>query len=366
MLADVAGELVRQGHLVDVFTSGGRYAGDGAFDEVDGVRVVRVREPGAGGRIAAWGSFLMAARRRVPTAQWDRALVLTDPPFLVTAALHRRRSGRRVYWWTMDLYPEALVAHGTLDEHGIVARRLRAVNERSIRLLDGVITLGPSQTERLRTYPSWPANDTSFLLEEPPWDLRDVGSARRSPNRFVAAHSLQGRRVALYAGNMGEAHGFDELVAAARLLALDSASRWTFVFVVRGAGRAALLNATRDLPNVIVADYVAADMTAEMLASADVHLATMRPGWEGVVVPSKLYGALATSGRVLFIGPPASDSARAVTRHGAGAVLPPGSPPEAVVDALNRLYALPPAERVLDRGGPARVARFVTADAEAR
>jgi len=72
-----------------------------------------------------------------------------------------------------------------------------------------------------------------------------------------------------------------------------------------------------------------------------VHLITMSPGWEGIVVPSKLYGCIRTGRPVLFIGPENADTAREIRAHDWGMALPPGANGEEVAAAILELAARP-------------------------
>jgi hypothetical protein len=78
-----------------------------------------------------------------------------------------------------------------------------------------------------------------------------------------------------------------------------------------------------------------------LLASARVHLITMSPGWEGIVVPSKLYGCIRTGRPVLFVGPENADTAREIRAHDWGMALPPGANGEEVAAAILELAARP-------------------------
>jgi hypothetical protein len=62
----------------------------------------------------------------------------------------------------------------------------------------------------------------------------------------------------------------------------------------------------------------------------------LRPEWEGLVVPSKLYGALAAGRPVVFIGDPEGDLAR-IVRDGPGLVAHPAAMPALAAE----LRALP-------------------------
>ncbi len=291
-------------------------------------------------------------------AEWDVAVLLTDPPFLHAAARALARSAirRPIFLWTMDLYPEALAARGDLGVRNPAYRMLQRLNEFGFRRLEGVITLGERQRERLRAYRHWPGDEHSLVV--PPWDHRPLPAPDRTPTGFRAKHRWENRKIALYAGNLGEAHPFEDVLAAARSLCDAGDDSWVFVFVCRGARKERLLQAADGLPNVHVQDYVSPQETADLLWSADVHLITMAPGWEGVVVPSKLYGCLATRAPTLFIGPPDADTANEIRAYGAGRVLPLAAGGDRIVDALTELVqGSTQVEAATD--GPDRVAQFV-------
>jgi glycosyltransferase involved in cell wall biosynthesis len=55
-----------------------------------------------------------------------------------------------------------------------------------------------------------------------------------------------------------------------------------------------------------------------------VHFVSLRPGFEGLVVPSKAYGIMAAGRPILYQGSPHGEIARMVAREGIGAVVGPG------------------------------------------
>ena len=56
----------------------------------------------------------------------------------------------------------------------------------------------------------------------------------------------------------------------------------------------------------------------------------MLPGWAGVMVPSKLFGVLAASRPVLFIGPEESEVSRVIEELDCGSTIDPGDIDELV------------------------------------
>ena len=86
----------------------------------------------------------------------------------------------------------------------------------------------------------------------------------------------------------------------------------------------------------------------------------MAEGWDGVVVPSKLYGALQTDAPILLIGPERSDTAMEIRRYGRGMVLPNGCGGARVVAALDALAARPCASNAPAPGsGAGMIADFI-------
>jgi glycosyltransferase involved in cell wall biosynthesis len=78
------------------------------------------------------------------------------------------------------------------------------------------------------------------------------------------------------------------------------------------------------LPNVRFLDYLPREALSESLSAANVSLVTEDPGVEGLLVPSKTYGILASGRPVLFVGSPQSDVARLVDEADCGVTADPG------------------------------------------
>lgn len=342
MLADVARGLKEKGHEVSVFSARSDYAGICSGDDERhlGIQLYRAWSAGEKYRLWSWVVFLVQCHIAVAMLSWDRCVLLTDPPFLgcvsATATLFGLRR-KPVYWWTMDLYPEALVACGVIKSGGLWERVLRLVNEVALRFMRGIICLDDRQRRRLSSYKNWNRNpDYSSVVS--PWDARPLGVVRVEGNRFLRLFpELVNRKIALYAGNLGEAHSFGEIVAAAQLLGASGRDDWMFIFAIRGAQRKALEITAKSMHNIMVMDYQPAELTSDMLSSATVHIITMRKGWEGVVVPSKLYGVVATRRPVLYIGPSDSGTAHEIKKWSMGQILEPGVKEEHVVEALDKL-----------------------------
>lgn len=346
MLHDVARQLEAMGHEVTVLTSSGHYDGTATSAEAaagktgSGVRIIRLAVPGWVPRAGAWVWFTWRVRRLVPGLEWDACVLLTDPPLLpwLVGRIKRLCPDRKLAAWLMDLYPEALAAAGRLNPAGLLYRCLHQWRQNSLRQADLLICLGGAQRERLGAEL---VRDVRTQIV-PPWDARQ---------ELLRSKDADLRDIALYAGNLGEAHCFEPILAAAQHLP----SSWTLRFAVRGAKTGALRRAVstggRCGARVEVTGYVGEAETSRLLSSARVHLITMSEGWDGIVVPSKLYGCVRTGRPVLFLGPEASDTAREIVRHGWGSCLPAAADGSAVAEAVLQLAAWPTANHTLPDGG---------------
>src|SRR5262249_5520782 len=100
----------------------------------------------------------------------------------------------------------------------------------------------------------------------------------------------------------------------------DVARRIAFVFVGGGAKRAQLEQEIlrRQLTNVVMRPYQPRQRLAETLSIADLHLVSLRPELEGLIVPSKFYSNAAAGRPMLFIGAPDGEMARLIDGAGCG------------------------------------------------
>jgi hypothetical protein len=406
MAEDVARVLVECGHEVTALASTGTYSGAEKQPQhgtwsiehgVGGMRLEQVHVPKWMPRALAWLWFTWQARKRIPRMDWDVCVLMTDPPLLPLLApraarpkdeepkrsvdsgrrsrgqTKRRRdekTERRVAVWLMDLYPEALAASGRLSETNPIYRWYFNKRQRALGKCDLLIFLGETQkalvekregekVERCEVVGGQEADGTrqTKTMVVPPWDDR---------GNIALATEESLRNLALYAGNLGEAHCFEEILAAVPFLPAD----WRIRFAVRGAKSAGLKAAANELKSprnqeakrlgaeVEVTGYASEEETPRLLASARVHLITMSPGWEGIVVPSKLYGCIRTGRPVLFVGPENADTAREIRANDWGGVLPPGASGEEVAGAILELAARP-TRAVRPQQGAGAVAKLI-------
>jgi colanic acid biosynthesis glycosyl transferase WcaI len=326
LLAELAPELVHSGWQVTVLTS--RPGGETPRAEmIAGVRVERVSglpltraslRRRALSYLSLYPALLLRALR-LPRA--DVVVTLTDPPLLaVLGPALKWLKGSRLVHWAQDLYPEVAEALGVLRPGGVLARLCRGLSTWALRQHDVIIAVGRCMKQRLCARGLAP--ERVWVI--PNWAPATVQAADPSAGQtFRKQHGLEDRFVVMYSGNLGLAHPFEAVLDAAQLL---RDLRPQIVFVVIGSGpRLAWVQhqaAARQLTNVRFLPPQPREDLAASLGAADLHLVTMHPALTGLVVPSKVYGALAAGRPCLFLGPAESEVAQLIQQFNCGEVLP--------------------------------------------
>lgn len=356
LLADVAVSLAGDGHDVHVICSAGGYAGgevttaDGGGD---GIRVHRVGATmfgrmGAFGRLSDWGSYhVLATARALALGRFDVCLALTTPPFIgLTGVVLKRLRRTGLVLWSMDVWPEVATALGTLRPEGLLCRGLGRVSRRLYRECDAIVSLGDSMTRLLAERGA----DREKVCTVHNWVPGEKVEARPWGRSYLPAMGLDGQFVVMYSGNMGMAHEFDTFLEAAARLKEDPSILFLFVGGGRRRGEAEERARRDGLTNVRFEDPVPLDNLSDLLATARVHLLSMHREADGCLVPSKIYGILASGRPCVLVGPRRSDVGRLICDSQAGLVVPRGFG-NLLASALRRFRAEPDTAEAMGRYG---------------
>ncbi|CAO3374929.1 hypothetical protein [Azospirillum argentinense] len=291
--------------------------GDGPGDAPPGVTVRRAggkrpADPGetAGDAKLTTRGYLAAAVRLVQRAlrlpRHDVVVTMTDPPLLGCAGpLIAARHGAASLHWSQDVFPALLPVLGVRFPEPLM-RMVERASVQALRRQDAVVAIGRCMAGRLAAA-GVPAERITIL---PNWPDPRIRPIPRADNPFRLAHGLGDRFTVAYSGNMGLAHPMDAVLDAATLLARSDPAI-AFLLIGEGRRRAAVAEGVerRGLANVRLLPLQPPDRLAESLSAADLHLATMDPRAEGLLVPSKVAGVLAAGRPCLFLGPAGSDAA---------------------------------------------------------
>ena len=280
----------------------------------------------------------------------DLVVSLTDPPIVGLAALWTaRRTGARFAYICEDIFPEVAAL---LDDfqNETVNRTLDRVNRYLLREADIVVALGDRMRRRLVEEKG---ADPSRVHVIHNWADCEAITPGGKDNAFARAHGLVDRFVVMHSGNIGLSQNLDVLVAAAGRL--QSKDRLVMAIVGDGAKREALQQAvaSRGVSNVRFFPNQPKSLLAESFATADAFLVSLKPGIEGYIVPSKLYGILAAGRPFIAAVDPSCEVAVIARDYDCGLAAAAGDP-EALAAAIAAMYDDPAATRAM--GQRARVA----------
>lgn len=352
MLTDLTFHLAAQGHRVRVIAGRQGYldarARLPARETVQGVEVHRVwssrfGRAGLMGRAVDYVSFYVSAgwRLRRLARAGDLVVAMTDPP-LTSVLVHGVLAGRqaRLVNWLQDLFPEVAEALGVRALGGWLGRRVQHWRDRSLRGAALNVAIGERMAERVRAAGVVAARVRVIHN----WaDGAAIAPLAPTQNALRRAWGLADAFVVAYSGNLGRAHTYATVLAAARLLSASGTADGAaagragdaavapvrpVVFLFIGSGHQVpelcAEVARLGLRTVHFVPYQAREDLRLSLGVADVHWISLRPTLEGLIVPSKFYGVAAAGRPVLFVGDADGEIPRLLAAHDCGTCVAEG------------------------------------------
>jgi glycosyltransferase involved in cell wall biosynthesis len=360
MLTDLARGLAASGYETHVVCSRQLYddaAERLATNEVRfGVRVHRVATTRFGrdrlaGRVMDYASFYFTCGFMLLKLlqRGDVLVAKTDPPLLsILAAPIARIKHAALINWQQDVFPEVASHLGANPLPRWLDQCLRRVRDASLKAAKMNVVIGVRMREYLAARGI--LEDKLCVIEN--WvDGEMIKPKATTASALRARFDLIDRFIVCYSGNLGRAHEFGTLLAAAQMLEGDS--HIIFLIIGGGAKMDALKRAVAEhgLDSFRFLSYQPRDTLEDSLAAADVHLVSLLPALEGLIVPSKVYGILAAGRPLIFIGDADGEIGRVIDRAKCGRVLSVGDA-AGLRDVLRNLEADP--EGLVHMGARAR------------
>ncbi len=351
-VADAAEEMARRGYRVIVYTAARgyddpsrKYASREMRNGVD-VRRLPVSSFGKSSipvRLVAQAVFLVqAVARGLLTRGLCGVMVSTSPPFCGAAGVVVSRvRGVPLKYWVMDLNPDQMVAMGKLGPRSLPVRAFEALNRMVLRHADDVVVLDRFMAKRV-------AEKVGFRKELdvlPPWPLEDhLESIAHEQNPFRREHVPPGSFVLMYSGNHSPANPLGTILDAVERLQDDP--RLVLLCIGGGEGKREVEERIRrGVRNIRSFPYQPLDSIRFSLSAADAHVVSIGDGVVGIVHPSKIYGAMAVSRPVLFLGPALSHVGELIDRLKIGWHVEHGDV-EHAVSTIREMMGTPVDERI--------------------
>jgi len=293
-------------------------------------------------RALAFGGFTVLAAVEGAIARTRPDLVLSmSPPLTLGLAGWAVARARRVpfVFNIQDVFPDVAIELGLLTGRRVIAaaRRLERV---SYRRSDAVTVLSDELADNVRTKVTaglrGAAADAQAAKVRVIPNFVDTDWIRPAPaeNSYRDEYGLTGKRVVMYAGNVGLSQSLELVLAAAAALSTEP----DIAFVINGGGSARdeLVRQAAGLDNVHFIGMQPKPRLPEVLAAGDVHVVPLKRGLAWSSVPSKLYSILAAGRPIVASVDPGTEVARTIERAGAGESVPPDDA-EAFTKAIRRM-----------------------------
>lgn len=290
-LRDLSREFARQGHQLTMLLPSAELAGRWQLETLDGVRILRLRAPRTkdiGYLRRTISEFLMPFSmlrnlRKSPLAleQWDAVVWYAPSIFHGPLASSLKRSSKcKGYLIIRDIFPEWAVDMGLMGR-GLPYRFFAAMARYQYSIADivGVQTPG-----NLSYFDHWSQRAGRRVEVLQNW-LADAPVSRCSIK--LADTTLAGRKVFVYAGNMGIAQGMAIMLDLAEQL--RARADVGFLFVGRGSDAKTLAvdAAARGLDNVLFHDEIHPDEIPGLYAQCSVGLVALDPRHKSHNIPGK-------------------------------------------------------------------------------
>jgi len=290
-LRDLSREFTRQGHALTVLLPSPDQHKPWSLEEIDGVQVLRLKAPRTKDIGYVWRTFgefampfaMLRQFRKSPFSneRWDGVVWYAPSIFHgPLASALKKRSNCKGYLIIRDIFPEWAVDMGLMGR-GLPYRFFYAIAnyQYSVANVIGVQTPGNRKYfERWQQKPDRTLEVLQNWLDKP-------AQARCSIR--VNETALVGRKVFVYAGNMGVAQGMDILLDLVERL--QHRTNIGFLFVGRGSDATRLKDSAKDrkLDNVLFFDEIHPDEIPDLYAQCNAGIVALDPRHKSHNIPGK-------------------------------------------------------------------------------
>jgi len=290
---------------------------------VNRIRAPQLRQSSLPRRLFNWAVFTVWMFFTMLFSRTDKereVIFVSNPPFLPVAMwLACRLRGWNYTYIVYDLYPDQPAELDYIEENGFIDRVWGLLNRRAFLAADHVVALGPVMKERISRN-AGPKFDSAKVEIIHNWEDEEFIRPRaKEENWFSKEHDLVDQFTILYSGNIGEFHDLETLVEAAAAFEDEDVQ---FLIIGEGDNKETIVSLAEELglrgDTVRFLPYQPWDDLPYSLTSADASVVTVKEGFEGICVSSKLYTAMAAGEPVLTIAQPDDDESQIVDQFDAG------------------------------------------------
>jgi glycosyltransferase involved in cell wall biosynthesis len=243
----------------------------------------------------------------------------TPPPLGIIISFICAIRKRSFVYVLLDIFPEGLIRLGKVTRKNLLIRFWSYMFIASLKRSKRIIVIGRDMQMWLgRIYPE-SLKKVEYI---PLWQYDNlVFPSGFFENEFIIKYQLINKFVIQYSGNMGLWNDMEILGKAVQRNIEDV----VFMFVGGGLRKDELLRSfsIADQKNALFLPFQPIEKLGSILTACHAGLVTLRDGLEGMAVPCKIYGILASGVPVIAMVPENSEIALIVREENCGYVLNP-------------------------------------------
>jgi glycosyltransferase involved in cell wall biosynthesis len=354
---DLAKELVKRGWQVVIFASSFRHyiykdfklspGKHWKLEDMEGVKFLWLRtlpyQRNDWHRVLNMISYMLRAwrlgrklPRLIPEVQRPDVVIGSSVHLLAVLAAYRvaKLYKARFIMEVRDLWPQTIIDMGELSERSPLTQLIRTLERFLYRRAERIITLLPKAGEYIVAQ--------GICEEKIIWIPNGVDLSRF---QIRVRSKSEGSFQVMYLGAHGQANALDVLLQAAKIIQDEGYRNVKFVLIGDGPEKPHLMQMAEalQLRNVEFRASVQRTEVPRVLNSADAVALILNdlPLYRYGISLNKLYDYMAAGKPVLLAGNPANNP---VEEAKCGIIVPPQNP-QALADAIIRLYTTSPEER---------------------
>lgn len=321
-LRDLSREFAAQGHQLTVILPSWEIKDDFLIEEMDGFQVLRLKSPRTKDVNYARRTlseflmpfFMKRGYKKSPlrNEKWDGVVWYAPSIFHAPFVNYlKKTSDCKGYLIIRDVFPEWAVDMGLIGR-GIIYRFFSAVAHYQYSVAD---VIGVQTPGNLSYFEDWKKTTGKNLVVLQNW-LADTKPDSCSIS--INGTTLAGRKIFVYAGNMGVAQGMDILIDLAEKL--KDRRDIGFLFVGRGseAKRLAEESRKRSLDNIEFKDEIHPDEIPALYAQCSVGIVSLDQRHKSHNIPGKFLSYMQSGIPVLANINPGNDLAELIRIEGIG------------------------------------------------
>ncbi|WP_291629664.1 glycosyltransferase family 4 protein [Clostridium sp.] len=230
--------------------------------------------------------------------EYDKVLFVSNPPLVpYIGYIMKKLRGKDYIYLVHDIYPDVAEQLGVIRKKSLISKLMNYINNKIYKDSETIIALGKDMKKVITNK----GIDEKKIKIVTNWADSNVNYEKEVDKLFYEKHNLSNKFNILYTGNISRVHAIDTILSIAKLLKDNREIQFTFV----GDGSRKLhieeLKKKENLRNIQLKDYMFGEEYNNLLNCANVFIATLQEGIEGLGVPSKTYTYMSVAKPIIAI-----------------------------------------------------------------